>query len=1384
MVLLAHLVCVAPNGTDTLAKQEKSVELYDSNFTGNGTAESPFLLSNRSDLEKLSRLVTEYETDKYAKAHYRLTADIDMGGVYDEQKKEWDDAKSIKFTPIGNCTSIQFKPENDRAFSGVFDGNGHSIKKLYVSNTTGNYIGFFGIISNATIKNLIIESGLVRGNAYVGAFVGMMHGKSLITDCINKAMVNASSSFVGGITGYINGTEGGDTSAVKYSVNAGDVACSVASIVGGIAGANDGTILECYNIGGVMAKSQMGAIVGILKHENKGVVTMDKAYYNKDTLAIEGSNPSLTPSKSYGTAPTTYEDNKLSTSKMVTLYENSKPSGMNLSSGKWYFKKPASKEALLHYYPLPVGLKTNGRPIEVDVAPGIYNVTFNLNGGESSVPATQQVREGEYASQPINPTRSGYKFLHWAVDTKAGTAAFDFSRTRIEDDITLYAIWEFKDPTVEIKITLKGATSATTAKYGDTVTLTANVTHGADTVAYEWYEMSSPTAVVATTKSITLRTVADSGIYRCRITVSDSKEPQNEKSVYSEKVTVTISKAVDPSYKIPNPDAVTYYKGIKLGDIKLPSGYEWTYPSTALSATPAEGMLYSFIYTPKDTDNYLVISYDKARVIVNKASYEGIAYGKDITDIVYKDGLTLADIVLEQYFRWQEPSTKVYAGENQIFTALYNADRVNYNDFHVQIKISVAKADPTVNPSFNGHLYENSNLNVLELTLSEGDTPGECRFVQGQVLQVGKYAYYSWYFTPEDTDNYNGTRGEIELFVYAIRLEGIRVDSLPSRMVYTAFEQLDTTGLIVVKVFNNGETEEIPAGGYRISYIANPNDEEFFLVDMETGDHNMRSVKITLIESPDKTVILSGFTVNKADYKEEDVRHKDIEFVYAEMMGYTEITSRLEKNYTFVRDDINYYIPQILTAGEFICLVKYNADVKNYNYIYIEVRLNILKATYTEKKKEEIKSNVIDITVTYVADMTLEDIDIAEQFGDDAYKWTEPKLMVNAGAQQSFEAYYNHDSKNYENFVFTVKVTIKKGQYELTGVSFDDKEFLYDGKEHSIYITGELPDGVMATYSGNGVSRAGNYVVTVSFSYVDQYNYEPILPMQANLIINKRNITVDFTQNFDGDFVYSGEYTDITADIAGVLDGDNVTIKLIIMKDGVQLGEPGMNSISRILEPGYYVLIAEVYNNDDYKLERRTEVSFVVRAASVPSESIEGRDPQVVLTSVDGIDPNARLVVSNRNPENLDELNMRIKSHCGNFELYLMYDIRLMASGENVVPLSGKAQLKIKIPTELLAEIKEFEREIGIVYVDEDNSPHMLKAKVEGDYIVFDVEHLSNYAIVISVDGETLPGGDNVQTPPVLDVYNGGGPSVILFVVIFIALLAVFATITVYFMRR
>ena len=200
--------------------------------TGNGTDESPFLILTTDDMTQLANWVNDGHSTEGL--HFRLEADLDYTGK--------------TYTPIGNAI---FHP-----FRGIFNGNGHTIRNIYVFN--GYNWGLF-LNLQGTVKNLRLASSEIWGYGEgVGGIAGRLdYQGSRIEGCevaedVSIIATNYQHSLelnVGGIAGYLaRGT-------ISDCRNLGEIQAIPLSEyhivnVGGIAGkAENGAINNCLNLG-------------------------------------------------------------------------------------------------------------------------------------------------------------------------------------------------------------------------------------------------------------------------------------------------------------------------------------------------------------------------------------------------------------------------------------------------------------------------------------------------------------------------------------------------------------------------------------------------------------------------------------------------------------------------------------------------------------------------------------------------------------------------------------------------------------------------------------------------------------------------------------------------------------------------------------------------------------------------------------------------------------------------------------------------------------------------------------------------------------------------------------------------------------------------------
>jgi len=221
------------------------------NWYHGNTSASTFTISTADELAGLAHLVNNAEITFDGKT-INLNRSIDLESYPYPNAQEG-------FRPIG------MRETGNREFSGVFDGNGHVIKNLYVNRPGADNQGLFGIIINGKVENLGLENAAVTGKSNVGGIVGYIYGGS-VTQCHVTGAVSGA-SYVGGIAGEV---VGGSSIASSYSTAAvtgydPDAENGSRSFdVGGIAGIiNEASSIEkCYSAGEINGSHNVGGVVG------------------------------------------------------------------------------------------------------------------------------------------------------------------------------------------------------------------------------------------------------------------------------------------------------------------------------------------------------------------------------------------------------------------------------------------------------------------------------------------------------------------------------------------------------------------------------------------------------------------------------------------------------------------------------------------------------------------------------------------------------------------------------------------------------------------------------------------------------------------------------------------------------------------------------------------------------------------------------------------------------------------------------------------------------------------------------------------------------------------------------------------------------------------
>lgn len=259
----------------------KSIDLKIPEGDGAGT---PYKIGTAEELYWFAGLVngTLPGVKKDLSANAILTDDIIVNtGVLDPNKDLVSGNDFIEWIPIGKSSS------DDDAYTGTFDGNGHTISGLYFNKSNSWYVGLFGCIgAEGKISNVGVSDSYFQSSncPYIGGVCGSNSGE--LQNCSNSSTVIGKENEyrIGGVCGYNERRYNEKGGIIENSFNEGTVSGTgdydVLNI-GGVCGYNyGGTIKNCYNTASVSGQYSVGGVCG---DNYEGPIT--NCYYLSGTVA-------------------------------------------------------------------------------------------------------------------------------------------------------------------------------------------------------------------------------------------------------------------------------------------------------------------------------------------------------------------------------------------------------------------------------------------------------------------------------------------------------------------------------------------------------------------------------------------------------------------------------------------------------------------------------------------------------------------------------------------------------------------------------------------------------------------------------------------------------------------------------------------------------------------------------------------------------------------------------------------------------------------------------------------------------------------------------------------------------------------------------------------
>jgi The GLUG motif len=259
-------------------------------LSGTGTEETPYLIHTADELRLIGLFPCDWDK------HFALAADIDLapnlprGKVFDAAviacdigQSDWD------FPGI--------------PFSGVFDGDGHTISHLVIAGE--DFLGLFGhLASEGEVKDIqMVDVSIAGSGDYVGGLVGRNSG--IISRCYSSGVVSGAGN-VGGLVGQSYGsiTASESSGTVSGAFNIGGLAgqnydsitgsdsssaVSGNSGVGGLVGQSYGNVTASHSAGPVDGRGRIGGLIG----SNSGVVS----YCHSTSSISRTGDPSNAPAR-------------------------------------------------------------------------------------------------------------------------------------------------------------------------------------------------------------------------------------------------------------------------------------------------------------------------------------------------------------------------------------------------------------------------------------------------------------------------------------------------------------------------------------------------------------------------------------------------------------------------------------------------------------------------------------------------------------------------------------------------------------------------------------------------------------------------------------------------------------------------------------------------------------------------------------------------------------------------------------------------------------------------------------------------------------------------------------------------------------------------------
>lgn len=736
---------------------------------------------------------------------------------------------------------------------------------------------------------------------------------------------------------------------------------------------------------------------------------------------------------------------------------------------------------------------------------------------------------------------SGKYELHLGMTSITGNVANNVGTYNIENvDISVLRA-KYPEKNYDIALTTIGTITINKANLAVTVSLDkTELTYGEVlpkiTYTFDGLKLSD-TKENFTRAETEFAEKLDVGTYTATVTVSGDKTKfynitvnAADFTVIQKAATITIDKVNDITYGDKVPVLSATVDGVLAGDslsYTLETGYtvgarigEYT-ASVVFNAEAAENKNYA-ITAPDTTFN--VVQKPLTIKLNNTAT---VAVGKTYTveaEHLEKIGLVAGDTVTGYVTITKDVKGTYYADDfDKSNLVVMNADcyDISYEMSVTFIEVTFAIDFADVTLTYDGQPHGVSVKKTDDsknYTITYGTTENDCTLNSSPVYKNA--GAYTIYFKVVDND------------------------TLAEHVGYVTLTINKKAVTVTVKDVTITYGEEIPAFSYTVTGLVEGetlSDEAVYSgAGTDAGVYDISVSGLTASDNYAVTVKTGTLTINK---KTAEVTWTNAENYVYSPAGQTLPTATYDgktANLIFTKDGT---VCDFKNAGTYTVTIK---EDKNYTLSGETTKTIVIeKATYTSVTAHEALSGIYD------PNKTLGNYTLSEGF-----TWVNPD-EVPVCTKTVYEAKYNKDPANYEDFETKVTLDLQKATVTLAQNLF---EFNYDGASHEIgttvrYNNIEVTEPYTLTFEKNMFSAAGTHKTTATLT-ADNYD----LPKNTYVYVKVKGVKVGnnyYTIEDALDVATSGQTIFVLNDtafasqeIAGVLYND---VKFKTVKTGVTL---------------------------------------------------------------------------------------------------------------------------------------------------------------------------------------------------------------------------------------